>query len=74
MNMEATLVNFVVVVATGAALVKFALFEWEGVLRVWMRVSKSRKRRKASEGRLRRFFKFLPKEQRQEFLARAMAS
>lgn len=51
--MEATLVNFFVVIATGAALVKFALFEWEGVLRVWMRVSKSRKRRKASEERLR---------------------
>lgn len=51
--MEASFLNAVVVIATGAAVIKFALFEWEGVVRVWMRVSRSRRRRKVSGGRLR---------------------
>ena len=46
--METVFINAVVYVATGAAVIKFALFEWEGVVRVWTRVSKSRARRKLS--------------------------
>lgn len=39
--MEAVFINAVVYIATGAAVIKFALVEWEGVVRVWTRVSKS---------------------------------
>lgn len=39
--MEAVFINAVVYIATGAVVIKFALFEWEGVVRVWTRVSKS---------------------------------
>jgi len=46
--MEATFVNVVVMIATGAAVIKLALFEWEGVVRMWMRVSKSKRRRGAT--------------------------
>jgi len=47
--MEATLINAVFLIATSAAVVKFALFEWEGVLRAWTRVSKSMACRRSTE-------------------------
>jgi hypothetical protein len=43
--METTFINAVVFIATGAAVIKFALFEWEGILRSWRRVTPARKRR-----------------------------
>ena len=45
--METTLVNAVVIIATGAAVIKFAFFEWEGITRAWRRVHRPRKRRVA---------------------------
>jgi hypothetical protein len=47
--MEAVLINAVVYIATGAALIKFALFEWEGVVRMWTRVSKSMARHRSTK-------------------------
>jgi hypothetical protein len=49
--METVFINAVVYVATGAAVIKFALFEWEGVVRVWTRVSKAKGRRGTSRRR-----------------------
>ena len=46
--MEAVFINAVVYIATGAAVIKFALFEWEGVVRVWTRVSKSMARHRSA--------------------------
>ena len=46
--METTFINAVVYIATGAAVIKFALFEWEGILRSWRRVTPARKRRAKS--------------------------
>ncbi len=43
--METTFVNAVVYIATGAAVIKFALFEWEGVRQAWRRATAARKRR-----------------------------
>jgi hypothetical protein len=43
--METTFVNAVVYIAAGAAVIKFALLEWEGVLKAWRRVTVARKRR-----------------------------
>lgn len=42
--MEVTLVNAVTTIAAVAAVVRFALVEWEEVVRTWMRVSRSRRR------------------------------
>jgi len=44
--MEATILNAVVVIAAGAAVIRFALFEWEGIVRAWTRVARSKKHRK----------------------------
>ena len=41
--MEATLVNAVLIIAAGASVIKFALFEWEGVAQAWRRVRRPRK-------------------------------
>ena len=49
--METTFINAVVYIATGAAVIKFALFEWEGVVRVWTRVSKTKGHRRAARRR-----------------------
>src|SRR5260370_948874 len=49
LNMEAAFINAVVYIATGAAVIKFALFEWEGVVRAWTRVSKSMTRRRSAK-------------------------
>ncbi len=47
--MEAVFINAVVYIATGAAVIKFALFEWEGVVRTWARVSKSMARHRSAK-------------------------
>lgn len=47
--MDAVFINAVVYIATGAAVIKFALFEWEGVVRVWTRVSKSMARQRSAK-------------------------
>lgn len=49
--MEVIFINAVVYIATSAAVIKFALFEWEGVVRVWTRVSKTKRRRGAIQRR-----------------------
>lgn len=41
--MEITFVNSVGFIATGAAFIKFALFECEGILKSWHRVQMIRK-------------------------------
>lgn len=38
-------INAVAWIATAAALVKFALFEWEGILQAWRRATGARKPR-----------------------------
>jgi hypothetical protein len=38
--MESSLVNAVVIIATGSAIIKFALFEWESIIHAWLRVRK----------------------------------
>ena len=52
--MEAPFLNAVVMIATGAAVIKFALFEWEGVARAWRRVRGPRKSRPAARNTPRR--------------------
>lgn len=52
--METVFINAVVYIATGAAVIKFALFEWEGVVRVWTRVSKMKGRRGPIQRRSKR--------------------
>jgi hypothetical protein len=50
--MEAPLLNAVVIIATSSAVIKFALFEWEGIVYAWSRVSKqSRRARGAGRNR-----------------------
>lgn len=41
--MESALLNSVVVIATAAAVVKFALFEWEGIVHAWHRTVRQRR-------------------------------
>jgi hypothetical protein len=48
MSVECMFVNAVVIIATGAAVIKFALFEWEGVLQAWRRVAAARKPRETA--------------------------
>jgi hypothetical protein len=40
--MEAPLVSAVATIATVSGVLRFALMEWEGVVKAWMRVSRSR--------------------------------
>ncbi len=49
--MEQAFLTAVVMIATLAAVVKFALFEWEGVVHAWMRVKEQRKRARITEDR-----------------------
>ena len=49
MTMEAAFINAVVAIATAAAVIKFALFEWEGILQAWTRVTKLGKRIRREE-------------------------
>jgi hypothetical protein len=51
--MEAPFLNAVVMIATGAAVVKFALFEWEGLVHAWNRVTRLKRRRRVTGGRSR---------------------
>lgn len=51
--MEAPFLNAVVMIAAGAAVIRFALFEWEEIVHAWMRVTRSKKRRRTTGGRLR---------------------
>jgi hypothetical protein len=37
MTTEALFINAVVVIATGTAVIKFALFEWEEITHAWRR-------------------------------------
>jgi hypothetical protein len=39
MSMERVFINVVATIATSAAVIKFALFEWEGIVRAWRKVS-----------------------------------
>jgi hypothetical protein len=41
--MESSLLNAVVVIATSSAIIKFALFEWEGIIHAWSRVRKQQR-------------------------------
>lgn len=44
MSMEAALLHAIIIIATGAAIIKFALFEWEGVVRAWRRATRKPRR------------------------------
>lgn len=41
--MEAVLLKIALIAATGAGVVKFLLFEWEGVAEAWRRAKGNRK-------------------------------
>jgi hypothetical protein len=46
--MEATLQNAIIFIATLAALIRFALLEWEGIVHAWSRVARATKHRRTS--------------------------
>jgi len=46
--MEATLQNAIIFIATAAALIRFALLEWESVVHAWKRVNQSKRNRKGA--------------------------
>jgi len=45
--MEHSLLSAVVIIASGSALMRFALFEWEGIADAWSRVFNNRRRNSA---------------------------
>jgi hypothetical protein len=45
MSIETAFINGVVLIATAAAVIRFALFEWEGTLRAWRRATATRRPR-----------------------------
>ncbi len=47
--MESRFVSALVLIATGAAVIKYALFEWEGIMQAWTRVTRFGRRRKREE-------------------------
>jgi hypothetical protein len=49
--MEATLQNAIILIATTAALIRFALLEWEGIVHAWKRVMQSEKHRRVTGAR-----------------------
>jgi hypothetical protein len=49
MTTEGTLQNAIILIATFAALIRFALLEWEGIVHAWNRAARTTKRRKTSE-------------------------
>jgi hypothetical protein len=51
--MEASLLNAVVIIAAGASVIKFALFEFEGIAQAWRRVREPQKRKAASRRKRR---------------------
>lgn len=42
--MEIPLLNAFVIIATGSAVIKFAIIEWEGIVHAWSRLRKQRRR------------------------------
>jgi hypothetical protein len=42
---EGTFLNAVVMIATGAAVIKFAMYEWQSILEAWSRVTGPKRRR-----------------------------
>jgi hypothetical protein len=48
--MESTLQNAIILIATLAALIRFALLEWESIVHAWDRVARTTKRRKTGGG------------------------
>lgn len=46
--MERLLLNSIVIIATGAAVIKFAMLEWEGIAHTWARIARLRSRRKVA--------------------------
>ncbi len=51
MSMERAFINAVVTIATSAAVIKFALFECEGIMRAWRKVTTVRKPRGTTSSR-----------------------
>jgi hypothetical protein len=51
--MEQAFVTAVLMIAALAAVIKFALFEWEGVVHAWMRVKELRKHTRINDNQLR---------------------
>jgi hypothetical protein len=46
--MESTLQNAIILIATVAALIRFALLEWEGIVHAWSRAARATKRTKTT--------------------------
>jgi hypothetical protein len=44
--MESTLQNAIILIATFAALIRFALLEWESIVHAWDRAARITKRRR----------------------------
>ena len=57
--MEATFLNAVIVIAAGASVVKFALFEWEGVVQAWRHVRRLRRSTQVARRRRSRSLRIL---------------
>lgn len=51
--MEATLQNAVICIATVAALIRFALLEWESIVHAWRRVTRPQGTRRTRAARTR---------------------
>jgi hypothetical protein len=51
--MESSLLNAVVIIAAGASLIKFALFEFEGIAQAWRRVREPQRRKPVSRRKRR---------------------
>jgi hypothetical protein len=47
--MESPILNAIVIIAAGSAVIRFALYEWEGIISAWGRASKRKKRRKRQQ-------------------------
>lgn len=45
MSVESVLVNIVLFTATAAAVIKYVLFEWDGIAEAWHRVAARRRSR-----------------------------
>jgi hypothetical protein len=48
MSMERLLISVVTWIATSAAVIKFALVEWEGIVETWVKVAKIKRNGKTS--------------------------
>lgn len=51
--METSLVKAVVIIAAGASVIKFALFEWEGIAQAWRRVREPQRRKSVTRRKQR---------------------